>query len=76
MRAADLCERIGITHTMLRRMEHGSPSAAVGLYLAAFMVLGAMDLVAPTIDANLLLQVPVDYTLRVRDSGSGIPHDF
>jgi DNA-binding XRE family transcriptional regulator len=76
MRAADLCERIGITHTTLRRMEHGDPGAAVGLYLAAFMVLGAMDLVAPAIDANFLLQVPADYTPRVRASGSGIPSDF
>lgn len=76
MRAADLCERIGITHTTLRRMERGDPGAAVGLYLAAFMVLGAMDLVAPAIDANLLLQVPADYTPRVRDGGSGIPSDF
>ena len=78
MRAADLCERIEITHTTLRRMERGDPGAAVGLYLSAFMVLGAMDLVAPTIDANLLSQVPADYTprVRVRDGGSGIPSDF
>lgn len=76
MRAVDLCARIGITHTTLRRMERGDPGAAVGLYLAAFNVLGALDLVAPAIDAKLLSNVPAEYTPRVRDSSSGIPHDF
>lgn len=46
LRAQDLCARMGISATTLRRMERGDPGASASHYLTALMVLGVMDMVA------------------------------
>ena len=47
MRASDLCERMSITHSTLRRLENGDVGAGVGLYLNALMILGALEVATP-----------------------------
>lgn len=54
MRALDLCARMSITHTTLRRLERGDPGAGAGLYLTALMILGALDLAAPPLPSHLV----------------------
>ena len=49
MRAADLCERMGIARTTLRRLERGEPGAATDLYLNALLILGILDAAAPAL---------------------------
>jgi transcriptional regulator with XRE-family HTH domain len=45
LRAQDVCARIGISVTTLRRLEHGDPGASAAHYLTALWVLGVMDMV-------------------------------
>lgn len=54
IRVSDLCARMGITHTTLRRLEKGDPGAGAGLYLSALMVLGALEIAAPLLPEHLL----------------------
>ena len=54
LKAAELCERVGITHTTLRRLEQGDPGAGVGLYLAVFQLLGVLDRAAPPLAPELM----------------------
>lgn len=54
LRIQDLCARMQITHTTLRRLEKGDPGAGAGLYLHAMMVLGALELAAPLLPAALI----------------------
>jgi len=54
IRVTDLCARMGVTHTTLRRLEKGDPGAGAGLYLSALMVLGALDIAAPLLPEHLL----------------------
>ncbi len=49
IRAADLCARMGIARTTLRRLERGEPGAAVDLYLNALLILGVMDVAVPAL---------------------------
>lgn len=53
IKAADLCERLGISHTTLRRLEQGDPAAAVCHYLQALLILGVLDEVAPSVPTTL-----------------------
>lgn len=54
LKALDVCERVGITHTTLRRLERGDPGAGAGLYLAVFHLLGILDQVVPSVRPELL----------------------
>lgn len=54
LRVQDVCERMGIAHTTLRRIERGDPGAGVGLYLTLFHLLGALEQAAPLLPAALL----------------------
>lgn len=47
IRAADLCQRIAISPATLRRLENGDAGAGSGIFLAALMVLGVLEQVAP-----------------------------
>lgn len=50
LRAADLCARLEISETTLRRLERGDAGASAGLYLMALQVLGVLDeLAAPPV---------------------------
>lgn len=51
--ARDLCTRLDISHPTLQRMERGEASVNVGLFLAAFHVLGILDIAAPAPEAAL-----------------------
>ncbi|MEH6438293.1 helix-turn-helix domain-containing protein [Massilia sp. DD77] len=51
--AADLCTRLGVSRTTLRRLEQGDPSAGVGAYLAALLTLGLADQAIPSLPAEL-----------------------
>lgn len=75
IRVVDLCARMGITHTTLRRLEKGDPGAGAGLYLTALMILGALDYAAPPLPAHLL-DLP-DPNKRVRRNDAyGADDDF
>lgn len=49
----DLCERLGISHPTLQRIERGEASVNAGLYLAALHVLGVLPYAAPELDPSL-----------------------
>jgi transcriptional regulator with XRE-family HTH domain len=51
--ARDLCARLDISHPTLQRMERGEASVNVGLFLAAFHVLGILAITAPEPDVAL-----------------------
>lgn len=51
--ARDLCARLDISHPTLQRLERGEASVNVGLFLAAFHVLGLLSVAAPELDAAL-----------------------
>lgn len=51
--AADLCARLGISRTTLRRLEQGDPSAGVGAYLSALLTLGLADQAIPSLSPAL-----------------------
>lgn len=53
LRAADLCERMGISEATLRRLERGDAGAGASLYLIAFQILGILDEFAPVQDGSL-----------------------
>ncbi len=53
IRAGDLCDRMGIARTTLRRLERGEPGAAVDLYLNALLILGIMDAAVPALSNSL-----------------------
>lgn len=65
MRAQDLCARMSITHTTLRRLEQGDPGAGAGLYLTAFMILGAMDTATPPLPSQWLAMAQPDGRVRL-----------
>ncbi|GGD00703.1 hypothetical protein GCM10011396_55340 [Undibacterium terreum] len=65
IRMVDLCERMGITHTTLRRLEKGDPGAGAGLYLNAFMILGAIEIVAPSLPIDLKNTSTVNHRVRL-----------
>lgn len=56
LKAQDVCERVGMTHTTLRRLERGDPGAGVGLYLAVFHLLGMLDHMTPPVAPELLAE--------------------
>jgi transcriptional regulator with XRE-family HTH domain len=75
IRVSDLCARMGITHTTLRRLEKGDPGAGAGLYLSALMVLGVLEIAAPLLPEHLL-HMP-HASRRVRTSHAhGLDDDF
>jgi transcriptional regulator with XRE-family HTH domain len=75
IRVSDLCARMGVTHTTLRRLEKGDAGAGAGLYLSALMVLGALEIAAPLLPEHLL-HVP-SASRRVRTSHAHTPdNDF
>ena len=47
--ARDLCDRLGISHPTLQRMERGEFTVSAGAYLAALNVLGVLEHAAPAI---------------------------
>jgi len=51
--ARDLCARLDISHPTLQRMERGEASVNVGLFLAAFHVLGMLGMAAPELEVAL-----------------------
>ena len=53
IRADDLCARMCIARTTLRRLEKGESGAAVDLYLNALLILGIIDSAAPALPNNL-----------------------
>lgn len=53
IRADDLCTRMGIARTTLRRLERGEAGAAVDLYLNAMLILGIFDFAAPPLPGKL-----------------------
>ena len=50
MRADDLCQRMGISHPTLQRLQRGEASVGAGLYLAALQILGMLEFAAPMVD--------------------------
>ena len=53
IRARDLCQRLGISHPTLQRMEHGEATVNVGTYLAALHILGVLEYAAPALRIDL-----------------------
>lgn len=53
IRARDLCERLGISHPTLQRMERGEASIKAGTYLAALHILGVLEYAAPGLKTHL-----------------------
>jgi transcriptional regulator with XRE-family HTH domain len=53
IRARDLCDRLGISHPTLQRMERGESTANAGTYLAALHVLGVLEYAAPGLRTDL-----------------------
>ncbi|MFT5643038.1 MAG: transcriptional regulator with XRE-family HTH domain [Janthinobacterium sp.] len=53
IRARDLCERLGISHPTLQRMERGESTVSAGGYLAALHVLGVLEHAAPGLRTDL-----------------------
>ena len=53
IRARDLCERLGISHPTLQRMERGESTVSAGTYLAALHVLGVLEHAAPGLRNDL-----------------------
>ncbi|MFT0546364.1 helix-turn-helix domain-containing protein [Allopusillimonas ginsengisoli] len=53
MLAKDLCKRISISASTLRRLESGDPGVAAVAYLSALDVLGLLDHAAPDLDPGL-----------------------
>lgn len=51
--AGQLCVRIDISRATLSRLERGDSAVNVATYLAAFLVLGILDEVAPSLPASL-----------------------
>jgi len=51
--ARDLCARLDISRPTLQRMERGAASVNVGLFLAAFHVLGMLGMAAPELEVAL-----------------------
>ncbi|HEV2610770.1 MAG TPA: helix-turn-helix transcriptional regulator [Noviherbaspirillum sp.] len=66
VRVSDLCARMGITHTTLRRLEKGDPGAGAGLYLSALMILGALEMAAPSLPGHLLHSPNTNKRVRIR----------
>jgi transcriptional regulator with XRE-family HTH domain len=78
LRIVDLCERMSITHSTLRRLENGDPGAGAGLYLHALMVLGALEFSAPELPAALLQVNQAGTRVRVKmtNDDQGMDDDF
>jgi DNA-binding XRE family transcriptional regulator len=53
IRREDLCRRMGISDSTLRRLESGDTRPSIGLYFAALYVLGMLDVVVPALPQNL-----------------------
>lgn len=53
IRARDLCDRLGISHPTLQRMERGESTVSAGTYLAALHVLGVLEHAAPALRTDL-----------------------
>lgn len=51
--AVDLCNRLGISHPTLRRLELGEPTIGAVHYLSALHVLGILETMAPPPDPAL-----------------------
>ena len=75
LRVHDLCARIDVTHTTLRRLEQGDPGASAGLYLSALMVLGAIDIAAPPLPSHLVDLSSKNNRVRL-SYAEDIDHDF
>lgn len=54
IRAIDLCRRMEVSETTLRRLECGDAGAGAELYLSAFLILGVLDELAPLPAETLL----------------------
>ncbi|MES2257724.1 MAG: helix-turn-helix transcriptional regulator [Pseudomonadota bacterium] len=75
MRAQDLCTRLGISRTTLRRLEQGDPGAGAGLYLNVLMTLGVMDIVAYPPPEVLLMSEHARRRVRLKQA-DGLDDDF
>lgn len=75
IRANDLCVRMKITHTTLRRLERGDPGAGAGLYLNALMILGAFDIATPALPNHLVDFSKVNNRVRL-DIATNPDNDF
>lgn len=53
IRREDLCARMGISDSTLRRLESGDSRPSIGLYFAALYVLGMLDTVVPALPQHL-----------------------
>jgi transcriptional regulator with XRE-family HTH domain len=53
IRRTDLCQRMGISDSTLRRLESGDNRPSIGLYFAALYVLGMLDVVVPPLPQQL-----------------------
>lgn len=53
IRARDLCDRLGISHPTLQRMERGEATVNAGAYLAALSVLGVLEYAVPRLKNEL-----------------------
>lgn len=70
VRADDLCQRMGIARTTLRRLERGESGAAVDLYLNALLILGIFDIAVPPL-ANIFWEMPsASGRARLADTGT------
>lgn len=49
----ELCRRLSVSASTLRRMEHGDPAVNTGAYLAALNALGLLSQVAPELAPDL-----------------------
>ncbi|RBP39961.1 hypothetical protein DFR37_10455 [Eoetvoesiella caeni] len=45
--ARNLCERLRISESTLRRVERGDPAVAAGTYLTALVAVGSLDRIIP-----------------------------
>ena len=76
LRIQDLCARMNITHTTLRRLEKGDPGAGAGLYLHAMMVLGSLELAAPMLQAALVQPERAQFRVRLSKDTETLDDDF
>lgn len=74
IRADDLCARIGTARSTLRRIENGNSGVAVELYLHALLILGALDLAAPSLP-NAMWEIDHPHS-RIRLTAIESDHDF
>ena len=75
IKAADLCERMGISQATLRRLERGDPGAGAGIYMTALLILGVIDKAIPTLDPVFWLDTG-NRRVRSRQEGDKTDVDY